>query len=226
MFEKMLSSAQVIGIQKWEKSSLYEIEIMMPSLKPESWNTIRRLKCQVGLLEYRDYTPALWTENPNTCTLFIEANHQGTGSEWVKNLQIGEEILIGEAHAANVPIREGSILGLGDTTAIGHFLALKQLTNQITYPLKVGIFTNGQYDAPLDFMFDHPNFSFFPFTTEPSSTIACSLTALENWIEPIDLNSFSSVYIAGNNTLVKSLRSLIKTKINRDIKIYRHGFWS
>ena len=220
MLEKMFSPAQVIGTRRWENSSMYEIEIIMPTSKPEHWNTVKRLKCQVGLLEYRDYTPALWTENPNTCTLFIEAAHHGKGSEWVRKLQRGDEILLGEAHAANLPAKLGAILGLGDATAIGHFLALKQLTNPTISPLQVGIVTDDQCQIPLDFNTDHSEFSFL------SGATGQSLKLLKSWIETLNLDNYASIYIVGNIALVKSLRSLLKSKVTPDTKIYGHGFWS
>lgn len=218
--EKFLSRAVVISNQKWADSPIYELKLSLPGINVEAWKTIKRLKIQVGPLEYRDYTPALWDNANNSCTLFIDAGHTGTGSEWVTNLREGDQVLLSDAHAANLPGNKGQVLGLGDVSALGHFLALKQLTDQAIYPIQVGIFTNGQHQPPKNFTTEHREFSLLPCSGADANTV------LQNWAMTLDLGVFSSIYIAGNNTLVKNLRAQLRSKVNVEVKIYGHGFWS
>jgi NADPH-dependent ferric siderophore reductase len=220
LLETFLSPAVVLSNQKWEDSSIYEIRIKLPEINFEAWKTIKRLKIQVGPLEYRDYTPSLWDIDNKTCALFIDAGHTGIGSEWATNLCQGDQILLSDAHAANLPGNIGEVLGLGDVSALGHFLALKQLTDQAIYPIQVGIFTNSNDQLPLYFQTVHREFCFVPGNGVPANTV------LQTWAMTLDLKRFSSIYIAGNNTLVKLLRTQLRTIVNRDVKIYGHGFWS
>jgi NADPH-dependent ferric siderophore reductase len=217
---KLLTPAYVLRNCKWKDSSIHQLSISLPGINVEAWKTIRRLKIQVGPLEYRDYTPALWDKNNKSCTLFIDAGHIGTGSEWVANLREGNQVLIGDAHAANLPPNEGPVLGLGDASALGHFLAFKQLTDQASYPIQVGIFTHGRDQAPMKFQTDHPEISLLS-GNEPNAK-----ATLESWAMSLHLERFTSICIAGNNTLVKDLRSHLKSQVNRSTKIYGHGFWS
>jgi len=220
LLEQLFSQSQVIAKRLWPNSSMYELDISLPAVSMEKWNTVKRLKCQVGLLEYRDYTPALWSIDQQTCTLFIEAGHQGIGSKWISALSVGDKILLGEAHAAHLPVNPGPVLGLGDGTAIGHFLALKQLTNRTDFPLEVGIFINDDQQAPMEFINNHPEFTFI------AKNEKSAFPALKHWSDTQDLKKFASVYIAGNNTMVRELRATLKNQLGPGVKIYGHGFWS
>jgi len=146
----MFSSGTVTAVRAWP-ATMFEVDVRLPSVSMEKWNSIKRLKCQVGLLEYRDYTPACWNATTNLCTLFIEAGHEGAGSFWVKNLKPGDELLFGPAHAAQLPAQKGRILCLGDGSALGHFLALQQLTDAAQYPMDTGIYLPDKYEIPESF---------------------------------------------------------------------------
>ncbi len=220
LFEKMLTSAQVTEVRAWQPASMYEVEIHIPTIGVEKWNTIKRLKCKVGELEFRDYTPCLWNAEKRTCTLYIEAGHNGAGSGWVKQLKKGDEVLLGAAHAAQLPHQEGKILCLGDGSALGHFLGLKQLTERSKYPVEAAVFFHDAYEIPQSLMMANPEFEFI---MQPKGN---NIDLLAQWLMSKDLSNYVSVYIAGNIPMVTGLRRKLKALPEMRAKIHAHGFWS
>jgi hypothetical protein len=77
--------------------------------------------------EYRDYTPASWNVEKKVCTLYIEAGHQGAGSRWIQQLKPGDEILLGPAHAAQLPAQEGNNLVSGRRQCPGAFFSVEAI---------------------------------------------------------------------------------------------------
>lgn len=147
--EALCSSGRVLAIRVWQPAYMYEIDVYIPSINMSSWNTVKRVKCRVELLTYRDYTPANWLPDKNICTLYIEAGHDGPGSRWVKKLKIGDEILFGAAHAMNPPSRSENILCLGDGSALGHFMALSQIVKQKNIQIDTAICLSYKFDIPI-----------------------------------------------------------------------------
>lgn len=220
LLEKMLTPGQVVAVRAWQPATLYEVDIYLPTVDMEKWDTIKRFKCKVDEWEFRDYTPALWNANRNLCTLYIEAGHDGAGSRWVQRLQTGDEILLGVAHAAPLPKQAGRILCLGDGSALGHFLGLKQLTDREKYPMEVAVSMHHPYRLPTSLIENNPEFDFI---LEPKDN---SLIQLAQWYESKDVSAYTSVYIAGNIPLVTGLRRKLKAKQDVHARIYSHGFWS
>ena len=220
LLDQILSPSKVIDVRAWHPATIYEVDIHFPKAAMDKWSTIKRLKCKVGELQYKDYTPALWNAERKLCTMYIEAGHNGAGSHWVRKLKPGDEILLSEAHAAQLPAAEGKILCLGDGTAIGHFLALKQLTGRNQYPMEVGIFLHENYRIPIPLININPEFTFI---TKPGED---GLDLLTQWCKSKTLSSYSSIYLAGNIPMVKALRTMLKATTNTTGRIYAHGFWS
>ena len=220
LFEKMLSSSRVIDVRAWQPATMYEIDVHLPTMNLEKWKTIHRLKCKVDQTEFRDYTPASWNAATKVCTMYIEAGHNGAGSRWIQQLKTGDEILLGGVHAAQLPAKEGKILCLGDGSALGHFLALKQLTDREQYPMEVAVHMYDDYQIPTSFMESNPEFELI---SEPHGN---NLEMLEKWFMSKDLSNYTSVYIAGNIPLVSGLRKKLKAAQGMQARIYAHGFWS
>lgn len=220
LIESMSSSGTITAIRAWQPATMYEVDIYIPSVNMQKWNTIRRLKCKVGLLTYRDYTPARWSASESACTLYIEAGHNGAGSYWVKQLGIGNSILFGPAHAAPLPARAGRILCLGDGSAMGHFMALHQLTDRNQFPIETAICLHDDYDVPDTFVSQNPGFELLMKPHEKS------LDILEQWVTRKDLSIYTSIYIAGQISMVSGLRRKLKVLPQAQARIYAHGFWS
>lgn len=209
----------VMAVRKWEPATIYEIDLYMPETDMNKWNTIPRIKCKVAEYEYRDYTPATWDIEKKVCTVFIETEHNGCGSTWTKNLQISDTILFSPAHAAQLPAKPGKIICFGDGSAIGHFLALKQLTDRTKNPLEVIIFLNEEHKLPDDFARKNPEFE---FVMKPDVS---SLDILHQYSENKILSEYTFVYIAGYIPMVTGLRKIFKKNSSLDARILAHGFW-
>ena len=220
LFDKLLTPAQVVSIRAWQPATLYEVDVHLPTTPLEKWSTIQRLKCKVAEFEYRDYTPATWNADKKVCTLYIEAGHDGAGSRWVQRLKKGDKIPLGVAHAAQVPAKEGRILGLGDGSALGHFLGLKQLTDRKRFPMDVVILLPEIYQLPPSLIENNPEFEFI-FNPRGNS-----LETLEQWAASKDLLAYTSIDLAGHIPLVKGLRKKLKARPDVQVKIQTHGFWS
>lgn len=182
------------------------------------WNAIQRVKCKVGDMEYRDYTPAFWNINKNYFSLYIEAGHDGAGARWVKKLRTGDEILLSAVYAARLPAQEGKILGIGDGSALGHMLALKLLTDRQKYPIEVAIAFHESYLYPTVLRRENPEFDFL-FEEGHNS-----LQSLTDWLSVKELKNYTSIYIAGNIPMTQALRKYV-TATTAKAKIYTYGFW-
>lgn len=220
LLDQILHPAKVLAMNLYPSSKMWEIVLHLPDVNMNKWNTIKRLKCRVGELEYRDYTPALWDEKKNVCTIFIAAGHDGAGSSWVRQLKVGDNVLFGEAHAAQLPAREGPILCMGDSSAFGHFLALKQLTRHGNYPVDTVMLLPDDDQLPA-LLKEHTSGD--TFIMKPGKD---RFATLAKWCGTKDLNSYTSIYIAGNIPMVTALRKKLKACSGLQAKIYAHGFWS
>ena len=121
-------SAKVLAVRVWEPDSVREIDLHLPDCDMSKWSSAQHIKCKVGTLVYRDYTASGWDAETRTCTLIIYTAHNGAGSRWVKQLQVGDTVTyLGVSSSHQQPARDKQLVFLGDETAIGHFLALRQL---------------------------------------------------------------------------------------------------
>lgn len=220
LMDQLLSPSPVVAVRAWEPATLYEIDLHLPTIDFNKWNTIKRLKCKVDNLQYRDYTPALWDAEKKVCTLYVEAGHNGAGSRWAQSLQTGDEVLLGLAHAAQLPASEGKILCLADGSALGHCLALKQLTSRDDYPMDVAMVLHDEYQIPSSLLEENPDFEFI------ANQQGDRMDVLEKWYLSKDLSSYNSIYIAGYIPMVTGLRKKLKATPKVRAKIYAYGFWS
>jgi len=217
----LMSESYVISVKEWQPSGMYEIDIHLSETDMHKWSSIQRIKCKVAEYgEYRDYTPACWDAETRICKVFIETEHEGCGSSWAKNLKVGDIILLAVAHAAPLPSKPGKIVCFGDGSALGHFLALKQMTNRAEYQLEAIVFLNEEYTLPESFLAENPEFKFLmkPHEKSLDSLIKCS--------EEQTLRDYSSIYIAGYIPMVSGLRKVLKRIPDLNAKIFAHGFWS
>jgi len=119
--------ATVLAIRTWEPGSIREIDLHMPDCDMSGWTSAQHVKCKVGSLTYRDYTPLGWDVETSTCTLLIHTGHEGVGSRWARQLAVGDAVAYQGVRSSHHQPAGQSLVFLGDETAIGHFLALRQL---------------------------------------------------------------------------------------------------
>jgi NADPH-dependent ferric siderophore reductase len=220
LLERLSSTATVLAVRSWQQGTMYEVDLHLPEVDMESWNSIKRLKCRVGAFDYRDYTPTLWNSEMNICTLLIDSGHDGAGSQWVRTLKAGDKILYGAAHAASLPPVKGRMLCLADASAIGHFLALKQLTDRSEHPMDVTIIVQDIYQIPTVFKEENPEFRFIK---GPGNGL---INRMEQWLRGEELTGYNFVYIAGNSSMMKVLKSKLKADPQVHARVYGYGFWS
>lgn len=151
--------------------------------------------------------------------MYLETGHDGPGSRWVKKLKKGDKVVLIPAHATNLPEKPGKVLCLGDGSALGHFLELKQLTNRKEYPLDVAVFFHEKYQLPVKFINENPEFEFLK---DPK---ADALTVLGQWMNSINLSDYSSIYILGDMMMVAGLRKKLKAVPDIKAKLVAGGFW-
>src|SRR5215468_8368313 len=82
----------VLAVRTWEPGSIREIDLHLPDVDMSGWTSAQHLKCKVGTLSYRDYTPLGWDAETSTCTLIIYTGHEGIGSQWARQLRAGEPL--------------------------------------------------------------------------------------------------------------------------------------
>ena len=219
LFDKMLTPAKVIGVNRWQPETFVEIEIRSWELKLEKWRTVHGVKCRVADLEYRDYTPAQWDIEKGTFKLYVEAGHDGAGSRWAQQIKAGDDILLGAVHAAPIPSKKGKVLCLADLSALGHVLSLKQLMDRSEFPLEAGIFLHEEFDIPAPLRSENPEFEFLYRENDRNVEV------LERWMLSKNLADYESVCIAGNNHMVSHMRKKLKTIPEFKGRILVQGFW-
>jgi len=210
---------QIRSVSKWESSEMYEIQVYLPGIDMQKWDTIPRIKVKVAEYEYRDYSPAIWNTAEKTCYLFIHASHNGRGSSWVKQLKTGQTFLFAPASAASVTRQKGPVLCLGDETALGHFLALDQLTKTEENPIDIHLSVNQNIVLPGHISM-HNKLSFIK--QENSESLFVFQRSLSNF----NLSSYRSIYLAGHIPMVQGLRKILKSDQNVNARITSNGFWS
>lgn len=216
LLNKLGSPARVLAVRPWGPRSIYELELHLPTVDMTKWTSIPRLKCRVAEFEFRDYSPATWDAVRRSCTLYIETSHEGPGSRWVRQLQAGDPVAVGPAYAEKLPAAPGPVLALADGSALGHLLALQQLTDPATHPLEACVAFPTDYDVPAHLREANPAFEFLNAPAGP---------ALAQWLLARPLSRYTAIYVAGNMKLVADLRRQLRARPEVQARLYVKGFW-
>lgn len=219
LIETMLDKGHVVAVRTWQPGTMVEVDLHLPDIDLSQWLNVKRLKIKVAALEYRDYTPATWNAAKRICTMYIEAEHDGAGSTWAKSLKKGDEVLFGPAYAGSTPTETGKILCLGDGSALGHFLAIKQLTNRKLYPFSAVVFLANEYELPAKFVRDNPELDCI------TKKHGNALDELSQWVQQRDLSQYTTIYMYGQASLVKGMKNLLRDKDEVQARIYSAAFW-
>lgn len=219
LIDKITSPAKVVGIRSWNIDGIYEIDLNLPHLNMKEWNTVQRLKCKVGVLDYRDYTPASWDVETKFCTIYIDAKHNGIGSNYIKLLRVGDKVSLAPARSSKAPTEAGKVLCITDASGLGHSLALSNLTNQTSNPLDAITFIEYDNNIPEDFALNHPTFKFI------KGDYKDKVKLLKQWCQSKDLSIYRHIYLTGNVEMVKVLKNFLKQELHTTAKINAAGFW-
>lgn len=216
-----LKTATVLAIREWDPATFFEVDLHCPDCDMSRWQEVQHMKCKVGPLAYRDYTPSGWDAETRTCTLFIDAGHEGQGSRWVKGLKVGDKVSytgVGSSH--HQPVMGKRLVFLGDETTIGHFFALYQLAGK---EAKVeGAIAIGHKHHQHEFS---RYFSYVGLETLDKHG-AGKYGRLEEWVGDRPADDMDAVfYLAGYSPAVVRLRRLLKGKGYGSDQVRAQGFW-
>lgn len=220
--KRIVKTASVLAVRHWEPATLIEIDLHLPGCDMEKWKVAQHMKCKVGPLLYRDYTPADWDAETQTCTLFIDAGHLGPGSHWARSLKSGDKIEylgVGSSHQA--PVAGKRLVFLGDESSMGHFLALQQIAGNYASVTGAIALTEKNHQEE----FDH-YFSSYGFHALDKGDCG-SYRELEDWVmEPGLLKSTDTVfYLAGQVNAMSRIRRMLKDRGIERGRILLQGFW-
>lgn len=212
--------ATVLGVRTWEPGSIREIDLHLPDCDMREWTSAQHIKCKVGRLAYRDYTPLGWDAETSTCTLLIYSGHKGTGSQWARQLQTGDRVVyrgIGSSH--HKPAEGRELIFLGDESAIGHFLALRQLARPGSMIAGAVALAEAHHRQEFN--------DYFPgWQLEPLSKRA-DCRELDRWVEEWEPRDHPDAvfYLAGHIPSVLRLRKLLRRKGVARSQVQAQGFW-
>lgn len=209
----------VLQVREWDQSFV-EADLYLPGAQMHLWLEAQHMKCKVAPFTYRDYTPAEWDADTNTCTLFIDTNHDGPGTRWARSLRRGDQVTyvgIGSAH--HRPETGADIVCLGDESGMGHFLALRQLAGSVqSFTGAIAMHTAEQQHMLASLKTELNGIN--RLRTECSRELMA-------WVDAQDTPWHNTVfYLAGYSHTVSALRRALKAKGVSPRQIKAQGFWS
>lgn len=218
---QLLKTGRVLEVRFWEPSTLVEIDLHLPFADIHQWTEIPYIKFKVGDLTYRDYTPSGWDAETRTCTIFVDAKHNGPGSNWARSLKKDDTVQyfkIGTTHQC--PASTTAVVGLGDESSLGHLLALQQMVMPTT-----------RFSGAILLGDDKHREQFTEYFRSPLQPVAREDVyghhSLIQWLiaQKYTLDNVM-FYLAGNDTMVSQLRKMLKNQGYSSGQIKVQGFWS
>jgi NADPH-dependent ferric siderophore reductase len=216
-----LQTGRVLEVRHWELSTLIEIDLHLPFADMWQWIDVPYIKFKVSALTYRDYTPSGWDAETSTCTIFIDAAHNGPGSIWAKHLKKNDEVSyykIGSTH--QTPENTSAVIALGDETSLGHMLALQQMVMPVARFSGAVVMNNDQHRS-----------QFSEFFRSPLQTVLKTDTyghhSLIQWVIDQQYALENTVfYLTGNNVMVSQMKKMLRMQGYSSCQINAKGFWS
>jgi len=211
---QLLKTGRVTDVRTWESSGLIEIELHLPQVNMQQWNHVPYIKFRVDDFSFRDYTPFGWDTETSTCSVLIDADHQGAGSHWAKKLRTGDTVhYLATDSTRQSPHPTDFVVGLGDASGIGHLLALQQLTVPVSRFESAVVIDNNEAGQLL-----HENYS-------PALNTMSSIEEMAGWlIKQGYCTAHTWFYLIGNNQMVVALRRQLKRMGHSHIQV--KGFWT
>jgi NADPH-dependent ferric siderophore reductase len=221
LFENRLQSGRVLEVRHWEPSTLIEVDLHLPFADIAQWNEIPYIKFRVDDFTFRDYTPSGWDAETSTCTIYIDAAHNGPGSRWAQQLKkddVVSYLKIGSTYHS--PVATSAVVALGDESSMGHLLALQKM-----------VLPHTRFSGGLVIGNEHHRRLFHEYFWSPLQPVArkdiFGHHSLIEWVLEQQYSLENTVfYLAGNNTMVAQLRKLLKNQGYPSGQIKVQGFWS
>jgi NADPH-dependent ferric siderophore reductase len=215
-------SARVLAVRVWEPDTVREIDLHLPDCDMSKWDSAQHIKCKVGNFVYRDYTPSGWDAGTRTCTLIIHTAHEGPGSRWSKQLRTGDTVTyrgVGSSHQQ--PVTGRRLIFLGDETAIGHFLALRQLARDGSEIRGAIVLSEPHHRDEFGQYFSGWGLQSLRKGDDRD------YGELEEWLGRLDLpqDRDTVFYLAGYSPEVVRLRKLLRQRGFSSGQVKAQGFW-
>ena len=209
-----LESGRVLEVRVWESATMIEVDIHLPFAHIQEWNEVPYIKFLVNDQCIRDYTPFGWDAATATCSLLIDTAHDGPGSRWAKSLRAGDNIqYIKIKSTRQTPHPENLIVGLGDSSSLGHLLALQQLNKHACRFEAVALLNSPRTGQLFSDYFRLP------------VNMLTSHGELAKWLIKQDYcTARTSFYLTGNRQMIIVQRGILKNLGYQDIQA--KGFWS
>jgi len=216
-----MQTGRVLEVRYWQLSTLIEIDLHLPFADMQQWTEIPYIKFKVASFTYRDYTPSGWDAETSTCTIFIDAAHNGPGSNWAKQLKTNDTISyfkIGTTH--QVAESTSAVIALGDESSLGHMLALQQM-----------VMPSARFSGAVVMGNDDHRSQFREYFRSPLQTVKRDDTyghhSLIQWVISQQYALENTVfYLTGNNIMVSQMKKLLKLQGYNSNQIKAKGFWS
>lgn len=211
---QLLKTGRVLEVRVWESAAMIEVDLHLPFADIKHWNEVPYIKVRVDDLCFRNYTPFGWDAETATCSLLIDTTHDGPGSRWAKRLQTGDHIQYLKTESTHQsPHPTDFVVALGDTSSLGHLLALQQLT-----------LPSSRFDGAVLLDSPHTGQLFRDYFRSPVNTV----TNREELVQWLTTQGYCTAhtwfYLAGNQYLVTELRRLLKNLGHPHIRV--KAFWS
>jgi len=220
LLERQLTKpALVLETRGWHSETFYEIDLHIPDADFNQLKGVAHLKCRVAPLTFRDYTIAKWDDLTKTCTLFVDAAHNGPGSSWVKSLNKQDQISYMQIETHRYPaMDQEKYLFLGDQSTIGHFLALQQLGNKNAQISGALVIDNKNHREELT--------SYYPeLSLTPVALQQCYTQSVLSWLQNQPVDNYDMICLAGNSAMVVDVRQYLRKSGVPNHKIKAQGFW-
>ena len=221
LFEHRLQAGRVLEVRVWEPSTLIEVDLHLPFADITQWNEIPYIKFRVDDLTFRDYTPSGWDAETQTCTIYIDAAHNGPGSKWARQLKRNDTISYLKIGSTNQsPVATSAVVALGDESSMGHLLALQKMVLPHTR-FSGGLLLGNEHHRKL-----FQEYFWSPLEPVERKDIVGHHSLME-WVLEQHYSLENTVfYLVGNNTMVSQLRKLLKYQGYPSGQIKVQGFWS
>ena len=214
-------TATVLAVRAWEPNSILEIDLHMPECDMSRWTSAQHIKCKVGVLSYRDYTPSGWDAETHTCTLLIHVAHDGPGSRWARSLRPGGQLSYRKPESSHHHPVTSRMCFLGDETTIGHFLALQQLAKPGAVIGGAILLTEPHHQTEF-----HDYFHGWDLAALRKNEDS-DYRELVNWVDALDVREHGDTvfYLAGYIPGVVELRRQMRRRGFAGSQVKAQGFW-
>ncbi len=219
--DRLLRTGTVLAIRKWDDSSFVEIDLHLPAADMQLWQEVPFIKFRVDDFTYRYYTPSGWDAETRTCTIYADTGHEGPGAAWIRQLHKLDTVYyirIGTTH--NRPEQASHILALGDSSSLGHLLALGE-----TVPRGVDFASACLMEREADRMALETYFQ--PSVKAIAKQDPYGHYSLNEWLLQQRYHPDNyCIYLAGNNVMVSGLHQLLRQQGHAASRIKVLNFWS